>query len=116
MVFSEEAMGKLLNYDWPGNVRELQNVIERAVILSKRPILDADSIELSHGSNGSEKESFQEAKAKTIEEFEKYYIKRLLLAYSGNISRAARAAGKDRRAFWALIQKHGIDAGQFRAS
>ena len=116
MVFSEEAMGKLLNYDWPGNVRELQNVIERAVILSKRPILDAENIHLAHDSNGSEGESFREAKAKTIEEFEKYYIKRLLLAYNGNISRAAKAAGKDRRAFWALIQKHDIDAGQFRAS
>ena len=34
-VFSEEAMYAFMNYDWPGNIRELQNMIERAVALSK---------------------------------------------------------------------------------
>ena len=34
-----ETMTALVNYDWPGNIRELQNVIERAVILSKGPVL-----------------------------------------------------------------------------
>jgi len=34
-----ETLTALVNYDWPGNIRELQNVIERAVILSKGPVL-----------------------------------------------------------------------------
>lgn len=34
-----EAMGALLAYDWPGNIRELENMLERAVILSSRPII-----------------------------------------------------------------------------
>jgi formate hydrogenlyase transcriptional activator len=39
-----EAMRRLTSYRWPGNVRELQNVIERAVILSRRPVLDVDAL------------------------------------------------------------------------
>jgi PAS domain S-box-containing protein len=39
-----EAMERLVAYRWPGNVRELQNVIERAVILARRPILDLASL------------------------------------------------------------------------
>jgi len=37
-----EAMDQLLQYDWPGNVRELQNIVERAVVLSRGPILTLD--------------------------------------------------------------------------
>jgi formate hydrogenlyase transcriptional activator len=39
---SQETMATLVNYPWPGNVRELQNVMERAVVLSVRPILRLD--------------------------------------------------------------------------
>ena len=37
--FSDEAMAVLQHYSWPGNVRELQNVVERAVLLGKGPII-----------------------------------------------------------------------------
>jgi len=39
-----EAMRRLIAYRWPGNVRELQNVIERAVILSRKPVLDVEAL------------------------------------------------------------------------
>jgi formate hydrogenlyase transcriptional activator len=39
---SQDAMDRLAAYVWPGNVRELQNVIERAVILARSPILEPD--------------------------------------------------------------------------
>jgi formate hydrogenlyase transcriptional activator len=38
-AISSETMNALVHYPWPGNIRELQNVIERAVILSKGPLL-----------------------------------------------------------------------------
>ena len=41
------ALQRLRDYSWPGNVRELQNVIERAVILTSGPVLNADVIGLS---------------------------------------------------------------------
>lgn len=59
-------------------------------------------------------ESFQAAKARVVEHFERSYIERLLRASDGNISRAARLAKKNRRAFFELIRKHEIDADQFR--
>jgi PAS domain S-box-containing protein len=55
---STEAMERLVGYRWPGNVRELQNVIERAVILSRGPVLelsalpDLDGLSLDRSSGG----------------------------------------------------------------
>lgn len=60
------------------------------------------------------KESFRAAKSKVIERFERAYITAALGRHSGNIAMAARAAQKHRRAFWALMQKHEIDATPFR--
>jgi formate hydrogenlyase transcriptional activator len=39
---SKDTLDRLANYSWPGNVRELQNVIERAVILSQRSVLELE--------------------------------------------------------------------------
>ncbi|MDO4541778.1 MAG: sigma 54-interacting transcriptional regulator, partial [Bacillota bacterium] len=38
--FSEQAMEALLHYSWPGNVRELEHIIERLVIINKKPLID----------------------------------------------------------------------------
>ncbi len=110
-----EALQKLLSYDWPGNVRELQNVIERAVVFSSGRILEKGDINLPEIEAASPVESFQEAKAKVIVEFEKNYIHGLLAAHHGNITRAARTAGKNRRAFWELMRKHNIETDTFRS-
>jgi DNA-binding NtrC family response regulator len=39
--FTSEAIQQMLQYSWPGNIRELENVVQRAVLLSKRPLLEA---------------------------------------------------------------------------
>ena len=44
LTISRETLGRLANYDWPGNVRELENVIERAVVLSKSPTITEDDL------------------------------------------------------------------------
>ena len=113
-----EAMQKLLAYDWPGNVRELRNVIERAVVFSSHDVLQKDDIHLPQAEPAVPALLFQEAKARVIVHFEKTYINDLLIAHRGNITRAARAAGKNRRAFWELIRKHEIDVqvSSFRPS
>jgi DNA-binding NtrC family response regulator len=46
MGLSKGALSKLMRYDWPGNVRELQNCITRAVVMSERPIIQAEYISL----------------------------------------------------------------------
>jgi DNA-binding NtrC family response regulator len=59
-------------------------------------------------------EPFREAKARVVEGFERAYLRRALLRYSGNVAQAARASSKHRRAFWALMRKHQIDASTYR--
>jgi DNA-binding NtrC family response regulator len=44
LELTAEALDLLMDYDWPGNVRELENVIERAVVLTSGPKIDADLI------------------------------------------------------------------------
>jgi len=106
--FSPDAIRKLILYDWPGNVRELEHVIMRAVVLSTKPIICAASIAISDSENAPLAESFQEAKNRMVDQFEKTYIKGLLLSNHCNISRSAKAAQKNRRAFFELIRKHHI--------
>lgn len=106
--FSPEAIRKLILYEWPGNVRELEHVIMRAIVLSTKPIICASSIAISESEAWPHPESFQEAKNRMVEQFEKTYIQGLLLSNHCNISRSAKAAQKNRRAFWELIRKHHI--------
>ena len=112
-TISAEALQKLAFYDWPGNVRELEHTIERAVVFCESSVLGEEDIALP-SQDAKPEESFQQAKAKIIEQFEKDYVQRLLLSSNGNISRAAQAARKNRRAFWELIRKHRIDANNFK--
>jgi DNA-binding NtrC family response regulator len=112
--FASEALQILLIYDWPGNVRELEHVVERAVLFCKHSVIRENDIYLPDKKSTTCKMSFKEAKANVVNEFERSYIERLLLSYKGNITRAAQAAKKNRRAFWQLIHKHQIDVQTFK--
>ncbi|WP_258957329.1 hypothetical protein [Achromobacter ruhlandii] len=59
-------------------------------------------------------EPFRQAKARVVDGFESDYIRLALSRHQGNVARAARASSKHRRAFWALMRKHGIDASPYR--
>ena len=62
----------------------------------------------------AEAKAFKEAKSQAVTRFEKKYIQNLLSTHQGNISQSAKAAHKDRRAFWELIRKHKIDARNYK--
>ncbi|MGE0883024.1 MAG: sigma 54-interacting transcriptional regulator [Blastocatellales bacterium] len=111
--FSDEAIHLLTFANWPGNVRELEHIIERAVALATHPVIQTADLDLPQTS----KElllTFREAKIKMVQQFENAYVKDMLRLYHGNISQAARAARKDRRSFWGLIRKYGINPDLFR--
>ena len=116
MELSAGAMHKLTSYTWPGNVRELENVIRQAVVLASGPTIRARDlqfeIEVPEVSEPVLGESFQTAKARLIEEFERAYLENALVASAGNISKAARHARKDRRSFFALLKKHSLVPSQ----
>jgi two-component system, NtrC family, response regulator GlrR len=106
--FSPGAIQKLIVYEWPGNVRELEHVIMRAVVLCTKPTICSADIAIPGAELLPPPKSFQEAKNRMVEQFEKTYIKGLLLSNHCNISKSAKAAQKNRRAFWELIRKHHI--------
>ena len=114
--FSAEAIQMLVLYEWPGNVRELEHVIEQAIVFSQQAVIRKTDLILPRSGATTHQDSFKEAKAKAITQFERTYIQGILLAYQGNITKAAQAAGKNRRAFWQLMRKHRIDAHSFNSN
>jgi two-component system, NtrC family, response regulator GlrR len=115
LSLSPAAISKLQLHDWPGNVRELQHQMERAVLFAKGPLLLPEDIDVGEGAAPC-MESFQEAKARVIQKFERSYLQMALSSSQGNVAEAARTAGKHRRAFFELIRKHHIAPEGFRAS
>ena len=108
--FSDDAARQLLLHDWPGNVRELENTVQRAVILAQEPVIQLSDLILCGSNNGNESpRSFNEMKREIVSKFERSYIRDVLSAARGNVTRAAQAAKKNRRAFLELMRKHGID-------
>jgi DNA-binding NtrC family response regulator len=111
---SPDALQKLQLYAWPGNVRELEGIIQRALVLSPSRVLEAEHLDLPLPPGTPAAASLREAKASAVRDFERRYLTRLLAACSGNITHAARTAGKERRAFQRLLDKHGLDRHVFR--
>lgn len=107
---SVAVLKKLEIYNWPGNIRELENVIQRCVVLCPQTALGPEDIQLRPSIHVEEGDRFQDSKAKMITQFERAYIHDRLREHDGNISRAATAAGKNRRVFWELMRKHQISA------
>jgi len=111
---SGEALTKLVQYSWPGNVRELENVIHSAVVHANSSMIEAGDLsfesllpgELPSGSFADR--PFRQAKQQVVARFEQEYITRLLEVCDGNVSQAARRAGKNRRAFWEIMRKHSL--------
>ena len=109
--FSAEAMEKLLRFPWPGNIRELKNVIEYSVAMSDSDIISNDLIILNEAEHSLHKvKSLKDAKL----EFERDYLVELLELTQGNVSRAAKLAGKYRADFYELMKKCGLQADDFR--
>ena len=102
------ALNRLLIHPWPGNVRELHNVLMRAIVLSDRHEIELSDLNLPEDRHAVEDQSFQTMKSRVVWRFEHDFLKSVLHAHRGNITRAAFAAKKNRRAFWQLLRKHGL--------
>ncbi len=97
------AMQKLVGYQWPGNIRELENKVQQALVMTTRSVIQPEDLDLP-----GELDTFKEEKKKIISEFEHNYVLNLLALHEGNISRAAKGAGMDRKNFWQLMKKHKV--------
>ncbi len=107
---SPTAITALLSSDWPGNVRELENAILRAVHACGNGLIEPEDLGLAAGTGEpSRPGSFREQKQRIVEAFEHDYLIRAMTEHRGNVTLAARAAGKERRDFGKLLKKHALD-------
>jgi two-component system response regulator GlrR len=120
-----EAMRKLMLHDWPGNVRELENTIEYAVAMTQ-----SDTVTEDYMLQG--KSIVAERPATAVPEhldepsgglrplkdardaFERDYLIQVLSMTEGNVSQAAKLAGKYRADFYDLLKKHDLNAHEFK--
>jgi two-component system response regulator GlrR len=105
---SAGAQDSLARYGWPGNVRELENVLTRALVFSEGTEIQSENLELPVLQDGTSDDSFRTLKARAVKEFERDYLQKMLDRHQGNITHAAKAAAKNRRAFWQLLRKHNL--------
>ena len=136
----ETAVAMLLRYDFPGNVRELRNIVERWTVLggatgapgdptvgrqvepARDDAPDGPSPGQPQGSGAGDGASsvdaalmglpYHEAKEAWIDRFERAYVEDILRRSGGNVSKAARDAGVDRRHLQRLMARFGLKASE----
>jgi DNA-binding NtrC family response regulator len=104
---SEEAEAALLAAAWPGNVRQLRNVLERAILLAEREVLDAAALGLGPAAPAASREPARGAPL-TLEEAVRRHIESVL-QIEGSVPRAAELLGLSRSSLYERIRKHGIE-------
>ncbi|HHT0483915.1 TPA: two-component system response regulator GlrR [Klebsiella pneumoniae] len=101
-AFSSDAMKRLMAAKWPGNVRQLVNVIEQCVALTSSPVIGDALVEQALEGENTALPTFVEAR----NQFELNYLRKLLQITKGNVTHAARMAGRNRTEFYKLLSRH----------
>jgi two-component system response regulator GlrR len=111
-VFAPEAVELLMTAEWPGNGSQLRNLVRQASALATSPVISAEIVQQALGGGGAARvPTFDEAR----EEFTRTYLAQLLQITRGNVTQAAKLAGRNRTDFYKLLAKHGLSAEQFKA-
>ena len=108
--FAPEARAMLIQAPFPGNVRQLRNVVERCVVLSTGRVIPKSLVNEALQDQTLDMPTLDDAKSA----FERRYLAGLLRATEGNISTAARIAGRNRTEFYNLLNRHGLEPESFR--
>jgi two-component system NtrC family response regulator len=109
---SAAAAARLLAHSWPGNVREIKNVIERANVLVRGAVIDAEDLELVRTEQaGPDQLPTQWLDAElpaALARLEKAMIARALASSGGNRTEAARRLNINRQLLYAKMQRYGL--------
>ncbi|WP_333854984.1 two-component system response regulator GlrR [Leclercia sp.] len=109
-AFSTDAMKRLMTASWPGNVRQLVNVIEQCVALTSSPVISDALVDQALEGENTALPTFVEAR----NQFELNYLRKLLQITKGNVTHAARMAGRNRTEFYKLLSRHELEANDFK--
>ncbi|MDQ7784644.1 MAG: sigma-54 dependent transcriptional regulator [Desulfomonilaceae bacterium] len=104
-AINDSAMKILTDHDWPGNIRELENVVERAVVTSRRRVIGPDAFAYLNPSSAYQQTDSQ---PRSLQEAEILHIRRILDEEDWNITRAAKVLDVDRSTLHKKIRKFGL--------
>ncbi|MFO6299697.1 two-component system response regulator GlrR [Rahnella selenatireducens] len=108
--FSTDALKRLMAASWPGNVRQLVNVIEQCVALTSAPVISEALVQQALEGENTALPTFADAR----NQFELNYLRKLLQITKGNVTQAARIAGRNRTEFYKLLSRHELEATDFK--
>ena len=124
-AIAPDALRKLMLHDWPGNVRELENTIEYAVAMTQQDVITEDyvlpaKILVRDETGAQDRSSGSDEIIKPLKDardaFEREYLTQVLALTEGNVSHAAKLAGKYRADFYDLLKKHQLSVTEFKKS
>jgi transcriptional regulator with PAS, ATPase and Fis domain len=107
LSLSPEAERLLTGYSWPGNVRELRNVLERALLLSGRDVIQAEDLRFESPGAPPTGDTTPGAPV-TLEELERRHIAAVLETLGGRVAEASQRLGIPRSTLYQKIKKYGI--------
>ena len=105
---SPSAQQALTTYDWPGNVRELGHVIERAMFLSAKALIDVDDLAIERGTPRAS-ESPPDWATQSLDELEKKIIQQRLEQFNHNPQKTAESLGLSRSAYYRRLEKYQLN-------
>jgi DNA-binding NtrC family response regulator len=101
--FEEAAIQALLSHAWPGNIRELNHAVERGVLMAQGDSIKARDLGLQSAQNQP-----RPLDEMSLEDVERFLIKKTLARFDGSASKAAEALGLSRSAFYRRLEKYGL--------
>jgi two-component system, NtrC family, response regulator GlrR len=112
LAFSPQALELLVSAPWPGNVRQLLNVVEQAVALNATEVIPESLVAQALDAGDTSLTPLDEARRA----FERDYLVRILKITGGNVTKAARLAGRNRTEFYRLLERHALEPSLFKAA
>lgn len=110
-VLAPEAMELLMAAEWPGNIAQLRNLVRQAAALAAGPVLSPELVQQALGGGGAARVStFDDAR----DEFTRSYLAQLLQITRGNVTQAAKLAGRNRTDFYKLLGRHEVQPDEFK--
>jgi len=107
---TRDAREALLRYDYPGNVRELENLIERAVVLTRDEVIGREDLPLSV-KEPDQGDSGEASLPAVVEGLERRMIREAMVKADGVQTRAAELLGISERVLRYKLRKYGLSSG-----
>jgi two-component system response regulator GlrR len=109
-IYSPKAVQLLVTADWPGNVRQLFDLVKRNVALSQERVMTEQFVEKSLGSASGQLPSYDDARNL----FSRAYLVKNLQSTSGNVSKSARLAKRNRTDFYKLLSRYRLQPDEYK--